>query len=129
MRGAHSLHLAAHDYLRAAWQLVSRLIDDARNFLGYAAKIATLHRTEDVDHRHNVVVRDNGHSRSALRRSEAREQRRRGIWTRSRDRHVCKTLERVDAVLRSLRGDLIADLIFRVDPEGWRGLKATAKRD
>src|SRR5258708_751058 len=86
--GAHSLNLAAQDNLRAAGQLRPHFIDDACNVPGYAAQIAALHRSEDVDDWHDVVVRDNGHSGSALDGSDGREKGRCDARSGSRDGHV-----------------------------------------
>ena len=44
-------------------------------------------------------------------------------------RSVLQSLISVDAILRSLHGDVVVDAVFGIEPEGRSGLKAGAERD
>src|SRR6202043_1549277 len=96
---------------------------------GHAAQIASLDGSVEINDRLDVVVGDHRHSRSALDGSEACEKGRRGVGSGSGDRHVREILQRVDAVLRGLGRDLVADSILRIEPVCWGSLEAAAKRD
>src|ERR1700757_1581858 len=100
---------------------------NALSALGHARQLANLGGGVDIDGGLNVVVGDHPHSRSSLDRSEAGEKRGRSVGSGSGDRHVREILERVDAVLRGLGRDLVADVILRVEPVGWGSLEAAAK--
>src|SRR5580704_15041089 len=99
------------------------------NVASNAAEIAALHRAEDVDDRHDVVVRDHRGAGSALDGSECGQKRRLDTRCGSGDGHVREILERVDAILWGLSRDVVTVSILRVEPVGWRGLEAATQRD
>ena len=52
-----------------------------------------------------------------------------GIRSAAGDRNVLQILQGIHAILWCLRGDLIADTIFRIDPERRRSLETAAQGD
>ena len=43
-------------------------------------------------------------------------------------RKILEILEGIDAIFRSLYGNVVADAVLRIDPKGWRSLKTAAQR-
>src|SRR5207302_9308431 len=98
--------------------LLHRLVNLSRN----ATQIASLHGAENVDDGLDVIVRDHGGSDPAIDRCQAGQ----NLRTRSSSsgyRNILQTLQRVDPVLRRLRGDRITHPSLRIEPERGRGLE------
>src|SRR5258708_17326139 len=113
------VNVPAQHNLGSAGQLRAHLMDDACNVPGYSAQVARLNRAEDGDDGPYVVVGDDRRPGSALDGSDAREKGRCDARRRPGNGHVCEILERVDAILRGLSRDVVADSILRVEPVCW----------
>ena len=124
----HGENLSANDYLRAARQIFFAVVDDRFDLAREAAEVTTLHRAVNVNHRHDVVVRDHAHFRAAAERSHAGHDfrlRRAG----ASDRNIFQILQAVNNVLGRLRGDVVAHSGALVEPVSGCCLKTAAKRD
>jgi len=88
-----------------------------------------LHRSKDIDHRLNVVVRDHSRAHPSLNGRQASQDFRPGGGIGPGYRNVFESLQTVNSVLRSLRSDAVTDPVLGIQPECGRSLKASAERD
>ena len=129
-RRRHRLDLAAQ---RPAANLCGSsffaVVEDRLHFPRDASQIAPLHRAENVDDRLHVVVRNDG----GVHLSRFTDASASSICGRAAGRPVTgivpSSSQRVDAVLRRLRRDRVADAGGRVEPERRRRLAAARQRD
>ncbi len=77
----HGLHLAAHDELRAAWQVLPEWLQAFIDIASHAAQIAVLRAGVNVNHRLHVVMRDDRRPRRRRQLHQVAQQLR--IWARS----------------------------------------------
>ena len=126
-RRPHGENLTALDDLRTLRQIFPGLIDDLGYVARDAAKIASIHRSENIDYRLNVVMGDDRHLRSSRETAQACK----NLWRRRaiRDRNILEILQRIDAILRRLRRDVVAHAGSRIEPECRRRLGAAAQRN
>src|SRR6266704_1755397 len=103
--------------------VINNLVDVA----SYAAQIASRGSAKDVNDGRHVVMRDHCHSGASFRLYQAGHEGRRSSRIRACDRDVLYILQRVRAILRSLRSDLVADTILWVHPKRGRSLEAAAQ--
>ncbi len=128
VRRLHGLDLSTNHQFRTTRQFLAAVVDDLLNFIGDSAEIAPLNRSVDIDHRLNVVVRHQGHSRAPLDGSQ--RPRIAGLAPEvAGDRNVLQLLQGVDTVLRSLRRDGVAHAILGIEPVSRRGLETAAQRN
>ena len=93
-----------------------------------AGEIAALHRTVNIHHAPDVVVRDRFHFIASVDRRHVGEY----LWTnhsRSTDGNVLQIRQRLNCVLRRLRHKAIVHAVLLVQKEDGCGLETAAERN
>src|SRR6185437_8017744 len=104
----HRLDLAAHVDEVAASKRSTVLVDDALYVMRDGAEIAVLHVGVDIERAADVVVRDDWHFRRARECGYVGEDFG-ACRAGGGDGDVLQVLQRLDAVLRALRDDVVDD--------------------
>src|ERR1035438_1388859 len=128
VRGMHGFELPANAEKAAPWKKMLVGLHDLRNVAPNAGEIATLHRTVNIHHAPDVVVRERFHLIAAVDRRHVGEY----LWTnhsRSTDGNVLQIRQRLNCVLRRLRHKVIVHAVLLVQKEDGRGLETAAERN